>query len=146
MYAPRGDRGAAGPPARAEASRPASGRQRDAGLDHRRAAGLALGHRPPRGPRTAAAGRRQLDERLALALKRLARSGAPVALLCLDIDHFKTINDTHGHAAGDAVLQAFAARLADSVRETDLVARFGGDEFVKRMGRNRYHVAEAARA
>jgi diguanylate cyclase (GGDEF)-like protein/PAS domain S-box-containing protein len=74
--------------------------------------------------------RRQLDERLDLALKRLQRHGIPVALLCLDIDHFKDINDSHGHATGDAVLQAFGRRLCDCVRETDLVARLGGDEFV----------------
>ncbi|MGY1459594.1 diguanylate cyclase domain-containing protein [Luteimonas sp. A649] len=78
---------------------------------------------------TELANRRQFDERLALALKRLHRHDTPIALLCLDIDHFKAINDGHGHAAGDAVLQAFAGRLCDSVRETDLVARLGGDEF-----------------
>lgn len=76
------------------------------------------------------ANRRQFEERFALALKRLQRHGMPVALMCLDIDHFKQINDGHGHAAGDTVLQVFAKRLCDSVRETDLVARLGGDEFV----------------
>ncbi|MDH5834825.1 sensor domain-containing diguanylate cyclase [Luteimonas kalidii] len=76
------------------------------------------------------ANRRQFDERLSLACKRLQRHGTPVALLGMDIDRFKTINDDHGHAAGDAVLQAFASRLCESVRETDLVARLGGDEFV----------------
>lgn len=74
--------------------------------------------------------RRQLDERLALALKRLQRHGTAVAVLCLDIDKFKLINDGHGHATGDAVLRAFGKRLCESVRETDLVARMGGDEFV----------------
>ncbi|HET6396592.1 MAG TPA: diguanylate cyclase [Pseudoxanthomonas sp.] len=75
------------------------------------------------------ANRRQFDERLQLALRRLQRHGVPLALLTLDVDRFKRINDSHGHAAGDAVLQAFAARLRASVRETDLVARLGGDEF-----------------
>ncbi len=74
--------------------------------------------------------RRQFDERLALALKRLQRHHVPMALLCLDLDRFKAINDTYGHAAGDEVLKAFARRLCASVRETDLVARLGGDEFV----------------
>ncbi|MBB1472569.1 diguanylate cyclase [Luteimonas sp. MC1782] len=78
---------------------------------------------------TDVANRRQFEERLALALKRLQRHGTPIALMYLDIDHFKHVNDRHGHAAGDAVLQAFARRLCDSVRETDLVARLGGDEF-----------------
>ena len=74
--------------------------------------------------------RRQFEERLALALKRLQRHRTPIALLCLDVDRFKGINDGYGHAVGDAVLQAFARRLCDSVRDTDLVARLGGDEFV----------------
>ena len=69
-------------------------------------------------------------ERLELAFARARRSGRPPAVLYMDIDHFKQINDTHGHAAGDAVLRAFAARLAGSVREVDLPARLGGDEFV----------------
>ena len=80
-------------------------------------------------PLTDLANRRQFDERFDLALKRLQRHGMPIALLCLDIDLFKRINDGYGHAAGDAVLRAFASRLRDSVRETDLVARMGGDEF-----------------
>ncbi|HST45264.1 MAG TPA: GGDEF domain-containing protein, partial [Luteimonas sp.] len=79
---------------------------------------------------TGLANRRQFDERFALAVKRLQRQGSPVAVMCLDLDHFKAINDGHGHAAGDAVLKAFAERLSASVRETDLAARLGGDEFV----------------
>ena len=75
------------------------------------------------------ANRRQLDERLDLALRRLHRQPSSLALLCMDIDRFKAINDGHGHAAGDAVLQAFARRLRACVRDTDLVARPGGDEF-----------------
>ncbi|WP_129134893.1 diguanylate cyclase [Luteimonas sp. YGD11-2] len=75
------------------------------------------------------ANRRQFDERFEQALGRLQRHGTPVAVLCMDIDHFKRINDGHGHAAGDAVLQQFAQRLSGAVRATDLVARLGGDEF-----------------
>jgi diguanylate cyclase (GGDEF)-like protein/PAS domain S-box-containing protein len=74
--------------------------------------------------------RRQFDERLALAVARSQRPGLPIALLYLDIDHFKQINDTHGHGVGDQVLKVFAERLAGCVRAGDLVARLGGDEFV----------------
>ncbi|HEY4530822.1 MAG TPA: diguanylate cyclase [Luteimonas sp.] len=79
---------------------------------------------------TGLANRRQFDERLAQTLARLARGGGPVSLLYLDIDRFKEINDGHGHAVGDAILQEFARRLLGCVRATDVVARVGGDEFV----------------
>ena len=74
--------------------------------------------------------RRQFDERLGLAVARSQRPGLPVALLYLDIDHFKQINDSHGHGVGDEVLQVFAERLVGCVRAGDLAARLGGDEFV----------------
>lgn len=76
------------------------------------------------------ANRRQFEERLELALMRQRRQGSAVALMYLDVDHFKHINDTWGHAAGDIVLRVFAGRLVHCVRATDLVARLGGDEFV----------------
>jgi len=79
---------------------------------------------------TGLANRYQFDEALPQALARARRSGAGLALMYLDIDRFKAINDTLGHAAGDEVLKAFAARISQSVRSTDLVARLGGDEFV----------------
>jgi diguanylate cyclase len=59
----------------------------------------------------------------------VARSGEPALLLALDIDHFKQVNDTHGHAAGDQVIRAVGHALVDSVRPMDLVARVGGEEF-----------------
>jgi len=74
--------------------------------------------------------RRQLNERLDDALARSRRSHRPLALMFLDIDHFKSINDTLGHKGGDIVLQEFARRLVGSVRATDTVARLAGDEFV----------------
>ena len=74
--------------------------------------------------------RRQFDERLVEAMARSRRTRAPLALVFLDIDHFKTINDSLGHAAGDAVLKEFARRLKSTVRATDTVARLAGDEFV----------------
>jgi diguanylate cyclase (GGDEF)-like protein/PAS domain S-box-containing protein len=81
-------------------------------------------------PLTGAANRTLLDDRLRLAMARSRRAGARVAVLYLDIDRFKEINDRFGHAAGDAQLKGFAARLQSCVRETDTVARVGGDEFV----------------
>ncbi|MBO9715740.1 MAG: diguanylate cyclase [Pseudoxanthomonas sp.] len=78
---------------------------------------------------TGLANRRRFEEGLDLALMRLRRHGTPLALMYLDVDYFKRINDTRGHAVGDQVLCAFARRLADSVRATDLVVRLGGDEF-----------------
>jgi diguanylate cyclase (GGDEF)-like protein/PAS domain S-box-containing protein len=71
-----------------------------------------------------------LFDRLAEALRAAHCRGDRVAVLFIDLDHFKPINDTHGHAVGDTVLQAVARRLKRCLRETDSVARFGGDEFV----------------
>lgn len=79
---------------------------------------------------TGLANRRQFDERLALALTRLRRRRQAIALMYMDIDHFKRINDGHGHAAGDVVLRVFGQRLAACMRSGDLAARLGGDEFV----------------
>lgn len=74
--------------------------------------------------------RRMLDDFLPKALARATRAGQQVGLAILDIDHFKDINDTLGHAAGDQVLVEFARRLVGAVRTTDTVARLAGDEFV----------------
>ena len=71
-----------------------------------------------------------LDEALREAVRRSWRSARPLAVMFIDIDHFKHINDTFGHAAGDTVLQTFAQRLVAAVRATDTVARLAGDEFV----------------
>jgi diguanylate cyclase (GGDEF)-like protein len=78
---------------------------------------------------TGLANRRAFDLALAREIDRVARSGEPALLLALDIDYFKRINDSWGHAAGDQVLRAVAAALIDSVRPMDLVARVGGEEF-----------------
>jgi diguanylate cyclase (GGDEF)-like protein len=69
-------------------------------------------------------------DRLDHALARREPSPSPVAVLFVDLDHFKVVNDTLGHAAGDAVLKATAARLRTSIRPADTAARLGGDEFV----------------
>jgi diguanylate cyclase (GGDEF)-like protein/PAS domain S-box-containing protein len=74
--------------------------------------------------------RQHLLEKLTEAIGRSRRSGMPMAVFYLDVDHFKTVNDTLGHAAGDELLKEFANRLKECVRGTDTVARLGGDEFV----------------
>ena len=71
-----------------------------------------------------------LNQRLKQILAQAQRDGTHVACLFLDFDHFKRINDTLGHDAGDQLLQAVAQRLTTAVRESDTVARLGGDEFV----------------
>lgn len=79
---------------------------------------------------TGIANRRMFGETLHHALDRARRSGRPLALAYLDIDHFKKINDTYGHGVGDEVLKEFARRLTVGVRATDTPARLSGDEFV----------------
>lgn len=72
---------------------------------------------------------RTFQEQLEQALARGLRFGSPVTLMLCDIDHFKQVNDLHGHPAGDAVLRAVAEALAGQARRTDIVARYGGEEF-----------------
>ena len=69
------------------------------------------------------------QDRIELDIKRSQRSGLPLALLFIDLDHFKEINDTRGHEAGDLLLKAVGQRLCGHVRQSDTVARLGGDEF-----------------
>jgi diguanylate cyclase (GGDEF)-like protein/PAS domain S-box-containing protein len=79
---------------------------------------------------TGLATRKLLEERLAQVLSAAERSDRPMALVFLDLDGFKAINDALGHGAGDAVLRAVSDRLRSAVRQSDLVSRLGGDEFV----------------
>lgn len=81
-------------------------------------------------PLTRLLNRRGLQERLASEMERVRRYGTTVSVLLLDLDHFKHINDTHGHLVGDAVLCEVAALLQKGVRAVDVVARYGGEEFV----------------
>lgn len=78
---------------------------------------------------TGLANRRHFESVLARELDRVARAGEPALLLLLDIDHFKRVNDTHGHPTGDLVLKAVADALLHCVRPMDTVARIGGEEF-----------------
>ena len=82
-----------------------------------------------RDPLTGCLNRRSLYERFEALWATAERYGHPLACVMLDIDHFKAVNDTHGHACGDTVLQAVAAAVQDVLRKSDLMCRFGGEEF-----------------
>ena len=101
-------------------------------------------------PLTGLPNRRLLMERLELALSQRQCDGKHGALMFIDLDNFKDLNDTQGHEKGDALLRMVALRLLSCVRETDTVARLGGDEFVLLMsllelapGEDPVRVAEA---
>jgi diguanylate cyclase (GGDEF)-like protein len=79
---------------------------------------------------TRLANRRYFDEQLSVEIKRAKRYGSPLALLLIDVDRLKEINDQHGHEAGDAALRTVADALLASCRATDVAARWGGDEFM----------------
>jgi two-component system, cell cycle response regulator len=81
-------------------------------------------------PLTGLANRRLLDDRMTMALVHARRNKSAMAVLYLDLDGFKQINDTLGHSAGDDLLKMIAGRLVETVREEDTVARLGGDEFI----------------
>ena len=104
-----------------------------ANLHKRQALEAELKQRAYHDPLTGLANRTLFADRLGRAL---ARRDEPVAVLFLDLDDFKTINDTHGHQAGDELLLAVAASLASNVRPEDTVARLGGDEFAVLVDRN----------
>ena len=88
-----------------------------------------LRHQAYHDPLTGLANRAFLRERLQEMIYRAERHNHTLAVLCLDLDHFKVINDCNGHAAGDELLRTAAARLSNSVRQGDVVVRLGGDEF-----------------
>ncbi len=81
-------------------------------------------------PLTGCLNRRALETRLARDCRHAKRRGTPLAILAVDVDHFKSINDSFGHPFGDFVLQAVAEIMKETARDTDAVARLGGDEFI----------------
>ena len=99
-------------------------------LTERRAAEARILHLAHHDVLTGLANRTLLNERLLHAFMAAERSGQSIAALCLDLDRFKAVNDTLGHAAGDTLLKKVAGRLREAVRAGDTVARIGGDEFV----------------
>jgi diguanylate cyclase (GGDEF)-like protein len=74
--------------------------------------------------------RKHLEERLAVDLDLAKRLGTPLSVILLDVDHFKYVNDTHGHLAGDAVLKNVATLAGQGIRQEDTIGRYGGEEFV----------------
>nr|WP_269816069.1 diguanylate cyclase [Halomonas sp. G15] len=80
-------------------------------------------------PLTGLGNRRYLEDQAAMEIARAKRSGAPMALIAIDLDHFKRINDRHGHDVGDVVLQAFAGLARRVLRDGDVLCRMGGEEF-----------------
>jgi diguanylate cyclase len=96
-------------------------------------------------PLTGAANRAYFDSRLSDALLRNHRHGEPMALLLIDVDDFKKVNDDYGHVAGDQLLIALAQRVATCVRDSDVVARIGGDEFAVLLDLSRSRAASVAR-
>ena len=80
-------------------------------------------------PLTGVANRRLFQRSLEMECFRFSRTNAPISLMMIDLDYFKTVNDRYGHPVGDAVLTIVASRLLTSLRKTDLLARFGGEEF-----------------
>lgn len=98
-------------------------------ISERKTAQATIEHMALHDPLTDLANRALLKDRLEFAMAHARRSQGPLALMFLDVDHFKLINDNAGHGTGDMVLQGVANRLRGIVRAADTVARFGGDEF-----------------
>lgn len=101
----------------------------------RKQAEVRLQHKANHDALTDLPGRTLFQDRFDMALRRARREGERIALLYIDIDGFKQVNDTHGHEAGDALLCAIAQRLSEQVRDFDTVARIGGDEFTVLLGK-----------
>jgi diguanylate cyclase (GGDEF)-like protein/PAS domain S-box-containing protein len=99
-------------------------------ISERKAFEAELEHRALHDPLTGLANRTLLQDRLERMLARTQRLGTHVAVLFLDLDDFKVVNDTYGHDAGDRLLMAVADRLEPLLRASDTIARYGGDEFV----------------
>ncbi|MEO7056642.1 MAG: diguanylate cyclase [Caldimonas sp.] len=101
----------------------------DIDITVRKDAEAALRHRAEIDPLTGLPNRALFSDRIVESMARAKRGGKALAVFFIDVDHFKAVNDDHGHAAGDHVLRAVAQRLRGSVRATDTVARLAGDEF-----------------
>jgi len=94
-------------------------------------------------PLTGVFNRRYMKAHLERKIMEIPESAKPVSVLMCDLDHFKQINDTYGHAAGDEVLKEMASRVGDNLRDFDMVARYGGEEFVVVMPATSLSAAQA---
>lgn len=103
---------------------------------------LELDAQAIRDPLTGLFNRRYADEILRSELKRMDRKKASLGLLIMDIDHFKKINDTHGHDTGDSVLRTFGKHIIDNVRYEDIACRIGGEEFMIIMPETTFETAK----
>jgi diguanylate cyclase (GGDEF)-like protein/PAS domain S-box-containing protein len=119
-------------------------------ITERKKAGEALREMATIDPLTSLYNRRRFSEFLAHEIDRNKRYQTDLSVIMFDIDHFKNINDTHGHEEGDKVLKSFGARMKDIIRESDIIARWGGEEFmvlaVNSDVKNAQIVAEKIRA
>jgi diguanylate cyclase (GGDEF)-like protein len=106
----------------------------------------ALERRTREDPVTRVGNRRHWEERLADEVDRATRSRMPLALLLLDVDNLKQLNDTHGHGCGDRALKLVGEVLLDTCRSRDVAARFGGDEFAVLLPRTRVDEAKVVAA
>lgn len=98
-------------------------------LSERKAMEARLEQQALTDPLTGLGNRRALEDQAAMEIARAERSGAPLSLVAIDLDHFKRINDTYGHDVGDLVLQAFAELARELLRDGDVLCRIGGEEF-----------------
>ncbi len=114
-------------------------------ISNRKALEDELSELATRDPLTGLFNRREMTRLLDEEITRAERYGRALSLLWIDFDHFKDINDDYGHAAGDSVLKATSALLADSVRSVDVIGRFGGEEFVVLLPEmDRFEASETA--
>lgn len=93
-------------------------------------ANLELSHQASSDPLTGLLNRRGFETQLTYALALARRSGRPLSVIAIDVDHFKRVNDSHGHEVGDNVLRSLGGQLKERLRSSDVVARLGGEEFI----------------
>jgi two-component system cell cycle response regulator len=115
--------------------------ERERSVRHRERGPLLLRRQLEHDALTGVSSRASLLQELATAMERATKTGQPLCVIVADLDHFKTLNDSHGYAAGDRILKEVAARLKAALREFDVVGRYGGEEFVILLDNTSLHTA-----